>query len=231
MTPLQVTYEHGLQQLLEFTERPAEECTLLALGTCPGLEELALNMGIGHVECLDEPRRLPIYQGRCPNLVLGDAVVDSIYCLSDLLADLLALNPRMPMLFPAPNLRRRRLVRRLRKEQLQAEKNNREKRKAFIAKIFPDMSESQCDLWAGQTRGLDYDDVLRAVDSESPNLLRDPYATCDPETGRWHHRLLPLDDYRQLLAPYDYRLDIEYGFPPRRPWRSDTVLLYMTYKR
>ena len=230
MSPQEVTYEHGLQQLLEFTERPAEECTLLALGHCPELAELALNMGIGHVEQEEEPRRLPIYQGRRPDMVVGHGVIDTVYCISDMLADLLAFNPRMPMLFLAPNLRRRRLVRRLHKEMAAAEPHHAQMRRDFIHKIYPDLDDERLDYWALHTRGLDYDDIMRAIDAESPNLLRDKHITCNPESGRWHHRLLPLDEYSQLLAPYGYRLNVEYGFPPRRPWRSDTILLYMTRK-
>ncbi|MCF0212754.1 MAG: SAM-dependent methyltransferase [Bacteroidales bacterium] len=150
---------------------------------------------------------------RRPTMVMGADVIEHIYCIDDTLADLLALNPRMPMLFTtASTPYNRRIVRRLRKVMVKDEALFLQKRKDFIVKIYPDLSPDQQDYWARHTRGLNYDDIMRAIDSESPNLLRDPYNTCDPETGSWTERILPLRAYEQLLQPYNYSLQVELGW-------------------
>jgi hypothetical protein len=125
-----------------------------------------------------------------------------------------------------------RVVRRLRKA-MQADELGTTTRKGFwkmrrdfIQKLQPEMSERELDYWADNTRGLVYSDVERAVESQSPNLLLDPDNTCDPETGSWTERILPVEDYRQLLLPYGFTLTVlpgrynEYRRGPKR-WASD----------
>ena len=151
--------------------------------------------------------------GLKPHLLMGMDVIEHIYCIDDTLADLIALNEGMPMLFTtASTPYNRRIVKRLHKVMLRDEERFLLKRREFIARLFPDLTEEQRDYWAAHTRGLDYDDILRAVENECPNLLKDPFNTCDPETGSWTERILPLQDYEQLLQPYGYRLEVELGW-------------------
>lgn len=160
-----------------------------------------------------------------PDIVMGMDVIEHIYCLDDCFSDLMALNPHLEMLFTtASNPFNRRIVRRLHKVMVRDEKGwaNRRKgtsfegfyrqRKDFIRRYFPDLSEERLDYWATNTRGLNYDDILRAVETESPNLLLDPFNTCDPATGSWTERILPMADYEQLVDSYGYRLEVENGF-------------------
>lgn len=148
-----------------------------------------------------------------PDIVMGMDVIEHIYCLDDFFADLLAVTTRVNMLFTtASTPYNRRVVHRLHEAMLRDERVFLSRRRDFIRKHYPDLTSDKLDYWAKYTRGLNYDDILRAVDSETPNLLRDPYNTCDPDTGSWTERILPIDDYRTLLQPYGYALREENGF-------------------
>lgn len=85
-------------------------------------------------------------------------------------------------------------------------------RRDFIMEHFPTMIYPIVAYWAENTRGLVYDDVVKAVKTNSPSVLNDSYNTCDPATGSWTERILPIDDYRRLLAPYDIHLRVHKGF-------------------
>lgn len=148
-----------------------------------------------------------------PDALVAMDVIEHIYVLDDFFADLNAISPAMKMLFTtASNPYNKRVVRRLHKAMDIDEYGHRNKkgfrqlRREYIQRLHPDMPERQLDYWADNTRGLDYDDVARAVESQSPNLLLDQHNTCDPETGSWTERILPEDDYRQILQPYGYSL-------------------------
>lgn len=153
--------------------------------------------------------------GVVPNGVLAMDVIEHIYVLDDFFAMLHEISPAMKMIFTtASNPFNQRVARRLRKA-MQADelgttlrKGYWQMRRDFIQKLQPEMSERELDYWADNTRGLIYSDVERAVESQSPNLLLDPDNTCNPETGSWTERILPVDDYRQLLLPYGFSLSV-----------------------
>lgn len=148
-----------------------------------------------------------------PDIVMGMDVIEHIYCLDDFFGHLFVVGAPMRMLFTtASNPYNRRVVRKLHKVMAKDEALFFKQRREFIQKHYPDMDSQKLDYWATNTRGLNYDDILRAVDTESPNLLRDPFNTCDPETGSWTERILPLDDYRNLLMPYGYEMCVENGW-------------------
>lgn len=231
-------YEQGLRRLLEQVDRPAEELTLVDYGGGHGLLSLlAREMGIGHVLYVDtnaeaaecyralggdgevvvgdsaDLRRYCEERHLVPDMLFGADVIEHVYCIDDMVADVLALNGRMPMLFTTASTPwNRRVVKRLRKVMVEDEREFCAQRRTFLAQHRPDLSAERIDYWAAHTRGLCYDDCLRAVESESPNLLRDPYNTCDPATGSWTERILPMQDYRQLLSPYGYGLQVELGW-------------------
>lgn len=150
-----------------------------------------------------------------PDALLAMDVIEHIYVLDDFFASLHAISPRLRMIFTtASNPYNSRVVRRLRHAMIDDEQGHDGKkgffhlRREYIQQLHPDMSDKQLDYWAEHTRGLNYEDVARAVDAQSPNLLLDPYNTCDPQTGSWTERILPIDDYRQLLAPYGFQLTL-----------------------
>lgn len=157
-------------------------------------------------------RQWCLEQGEKPDILLGMDVIEHIYCLDDFFSEIFALAPDVRMLFTtASNPYNKRLCKKLRQAMVRDEALFLQQRKAFIAKLFPDLPASEVDRWATDTRGLNYDDIFRAVDSLSPNLLRDPYNTCDPQTGSWTERILPLSDYLHLLQPYGATLVCQPG--------------------
>lgn len=155
----------------------------------------------------------------CPDAIVGMDVIEHIYCLDEFFNDLIDISHQMPMVFTtASTPYNRRIVRKLHKVMKADELGDKTHegfvnvRRSFIHTHYPDMDEAKLNYWAANTRGLIYDDILRAIDCESPNLLRDKYNTCDPSTGSWTERILPTDDYRQLLMPYGYTLAERNGF-------------------
>ena len=148
-----------------------------------------------------------------PDVVMGMDVIEHIYCLDDFFAELHAINPMLRMLFTTgSNPYNKRVCRRLRKVMKKDEELFRGIRQDFITKQFPTLTEKQVDYWAVNTRGLNFDDIYRAVDSEVPNLLNDRYNTCDPSTGSWTERILEIEAYQDLLNPYMWQLHVEKGF-------------------
>ena len=153
--------------------------------------------------------------GVTPDALLAMDVIEHIYVLDDFFGRLYEISPRMKMVFTtASNPYNSRVVRRLRKA-MQADeigttvkKGFWQMRRDYIQKLQPEMSDRELDYWADNTRGLIYSDVERAVEAQSPNLLLDPDNTCNPATGSWTERILPVDDYRQLLIPYGLKLTV-----------------------
>ncbi len=157
--------------------------------------------------------------GETPDALLAMDVIEHIYVLDEFFSALHDISPQMNMLFTtASTPYNKRVVRRLHHAMNLDEfghdgkKGFRTLRREHIQQLHPDMSNKQLDYWAENTRGLIYEDVERAVDAQTPNLLRDPYNTCDPETGSWTERILPVEDYLQILLPYGYSLHV---FPGR----------------
>lgn len=154
-----------------------------------------------------------------PDALLGMDVIEHIYVLDDFFAALHEVSPQMNMLFTtASTPYNKRIVRRLHRVMQSDELGNArkvgfwQKRRDHVKSLYPDMSDRELDYWADNTRGLTYHDVQRAVEAQSPNLLLDEYNTCDPETGSWTERILPIDDYRHIIAPYGYKLTVRPGF-------------------
>lgn len=153
--------------------------------------------------------------GVVPNALLAMDVIEHIYVLDDFFGRLNEISPKMKMIFTTASTPfNSRVIRRLRKAMQAdelgtvAKKGFWQLRRDYIKKIQPEMSDRELDYWADNTRGLIYSDVERAVESQSPNLLLDPDNTCDPATGSWTERILPIDDYRQLLIPYGLKLTV-----------------------
>ena len=156
-----------------------------------------------------------------PDALLAMDVIEHIYVLDEFFAALHSIpthGSSLKMIFTTASTPfNKRIERRLRKA-MQADelgtatkKGFWQKRRDYVQELHPDMSDRELDYWADNTRGLTYADVARAVESQSPNLLLDPDNTCDPDTGSWTERLLPVDDYRQLLLPYGYSLSVAPG--------------------
>ncbi|MBR3528974.1 MAG: SAM-dependent methyltransferase [Bacteroidales bacterium] len=183
------------------------------------VQQLSSRLGAGPDVALqgdaDTLRDWCLEQGVRPQALLAMDVIEHIYVLDDFFGAIHAISPSMTMVFTTASTPfNSRVVRRLHNAMSADEYGHHGKRgfyslrRDYIKKMHPDMPEKQLDYWAENTRGLTYEDVKRAVESQSPNLLLDPYNTCDPATGSWTERILPVDDYRQLLAPYGFSLQL-----------------------
>ena len=73
------------------------------------------------------------------------------------------------------------------------------------------MKDWEADVWATDTRGLTYPDILTAIDTHSPKTDIDAYNTCDPETGSWTERILPISTYQTLVQPFHASVSIKVG--------------------
>jgi hypothetical protein len=86
------------------------------------------------------------------------------------------------------------------------------KRINFIQENYPDFSPEKTAMWALFTRGLTYPDIRKAIAGGEFPTPADHYNTCDPETGNWAERILPISDYAAILSPYGYTVKVGRGF-------------------
>lgn len=148
-----------------------------------------------------------------PDILIGMDVIEHIYRLEDFFADIYAVSPRVKMLFTTGSTPYNPWVRRrLRRIMESDESQFFHMRWAFIQEHFPDMPEQERVSWAFCTRGLNYEDILRCMDGDRHLPWMDAYNTCDPATGSWTERIVPISVYRGMLSPYGARLRVHKGF-------------------
>lgn len=154
-----------------------------------------------------------------PDALVGIDVIEHIYRLEPFFDDLFDLNPRMHLLFttgsnPCNPWVRRRLHRIMRQDERGSGDTPgfRELRRRHIASLRPDLGDAELDRLATLTRGLTYPDIASAI--QQPHFETEPsrYNTCDPATGSWTERILPLSTYRRLTASHDATLTVSNGF-------------------
>ena len=75
-------------------------------------------------------------------------------------------------------------------------------RKQFIMKEYPSLSDREANLWAADTRGMNYHDISKALELGMDVKPMDDYNTCDPETGNWTERILSDIDYIVLALKF-----------------------------
>ncbi len=206
--------ERGVGRVVYVDYNPAAVQTVQAVSRATGLQPDVVLQGDAATL-----RRRCEEQSLMPDGLIGLDVIEHIYTLDDFFGDLYAAAPSLSMLFTtASNPYNHRLVNRLRRAMRDDELGTAgcpgfwQQRRQYIAGHFPDFGDKDLDYWATHTRGLVYADVERAVRSHSPNLLRDPYNTCDPATGSWTERILSLEEYRGLVQPYNSDLYLTNGF-------------------
>ncbi|MDD4516522.1 class I SAM-dependent methyltransferase [Massilibacteroides sp.] len=170
-----------------------------------------------------------------PDLLIATDVIEHIYDLFVFFHDLIEINDQIKMVFttastPYNPLITRRLHRYMRGcETGRLEKPNYyTKRVNFIKKEFPNLGRINTKKWATRTRGLMYEDIHKAISKNERPLLVDAYNTCDPETGNWAERILPIRDYKELAKRYGYEVETEKGFyniiRPKQ-WKSSISIL------
>lgn len=159
-------------------------------------------------------------QAIIPHAVVGIDVIEHIYRLDTFFASLFAITPTLHLLFTtASNPDNHRIVRRLHRIMAIDELGDKyhigflNLRQNFIWQAFLDLPDDDIQRLAINTRGMTYKDIYDAIVNHQPvTPPADPYNTCDPTTGSWTERILPLADYRQLLAPYTTRVTFRNGF-------------------
>ena len=157
--------------------------------------------------------------GVVPDAVLGMDVIEHIYKLEHFFHHLYATNPNLFMLFTTGSTPFNPWVKkRLRRIMMQDELGHGGKpgyfqlRKQFILRNYPDLSDVDADVWATNTRGLTYPDILIAVDTHLPNIRVDNYNTCDPATGNWTERILSIKRYQRIADRYHATVEVELGY-------------------
>jgi 2-polyprenyl-3-methyl-5-hydroxy-6-metoxy-1,4-benzoquinol methylase len=90
-------------------------------------------------------------------------------------------------------------------------------RKKMIAQYAPDLSADQISSLARDTRGLKNHDILIAIqqfkcDGLWPRVNIDDFNTCNPETGSWTEKIIPLKEYQSLFAKHNYDVHFASGF-------------------
>jgi hypothetical protein len=157
--------------------------------------------------------------GIVPQLLIAADLIEHVYRLPDFFADLYAINPRMRLVFttasnPCNPLLRRRLRRFMRgcESGNLVSPNYLGRREAFIRRHYPRFRAEEVKVWGRRTRGLTYGDMRKVIEEGRLPLPPDKYNTCDPATGNWAERVLPLRAYRSAGAPYGYALSVGKGF-------------------
>ena len=157
--------------------------------------------------------------GVCPDALMGMDVIEHIYRLDNFLSDIYAINPDIRMLFTTGSTPYNPLiVRRLHRIMDLDEYGDGDfvgfwaLRRSFIAAKFPNMDDCNLDRWAKCTRGLKYDDIEAAVSSGKPFHVGDSHNTCDPDTGSWTERILPIRSYRSYAKPHGASVKVGKGF-------------------
>ncbi|MDR1203698.1 MAG: class I SAM-dependent methyltransferase [Tannerellaceae bacterium] len=154
-----------------------------------------------------------------PQLLIATDLIEHVYDLERFFSDLCGINPGMEMIFTTASNPCNPIVKRRLHKFMQAcelgmavEPNYYTRRKNFIEKHYPNLSEKQVEAWSRCTCGLIYDDIRKAIKINHQPVPEDKYNTCDPETGNWAERILPVRYYKDLLELYDYKLIVRKGF-------------------
>jgi hypothetical protein len=107
--------------------------------------------------------------------------------------------------------------RKLHRFMLREEEEYFSQRKEFIRANANSLSETETILLAGLSQGKIYPDILKMLDSyqktgKLPPLPDDAFNTCDPETGSWTERIVPLKTYEQAASQAGFRATFASGF-------------------
>lgn len=170
-----------------------------------------------------------------PDLLIATDVIEHIYDLSVFFHDMIELNYKMKMVFTtASTPYNPYVIRRLHRFMQECETGCMEKPNYFTKRLnyirseFPNLSNAEMEKWATETRGLIYRDIKKAIILKQPPLLTNKHNTCDPETGNWAERILPISAYEDFVSPYGYKVSVKKGFyntvRPQR-WKSVASVL------
>ena len=154
-----------------------------------------------------------------PNYLIATDLIEHVYDLNLFFADLHQINPKFKMVFTTgSNPSNPYRVRILRKMMVDIEKKIFfPMRSDFIREDYPHLAEDEVQLLAESTRGNTYKDISEKVDvfldtHQFPVIQIDKYNTCDPQTGNWMERILPLKEYRTILKQNGFNVEFKKGY-------------------
>lgn len=154
-----------------------------------------------------------------PDLLIATDLIEHVYDLNAFFKDLSGLNEHMQMVFTTASTPFNPYVkRRLHKEMDDCEFGTAENpnyytlRKLYIEKNYPHLTAEETEKWTAQTRGLIYQDIDKAIKNNKLPVLKDAHNTCDPASGNWTERILPISDYRSLVSTCNYTIKVDKGF-------------------
>ena len=157
---------------------------------------------------------------RQPHALLGMDVIEHIYRLDTFFNDIIAdtSQPLFLLFTTASNPFNAHICSRLRRIMQSDETGTTEQpnyytlRHDFIARQRPELTPDQLHRWVVNTRGLIFDDIQEYLDKDEMPTPTDPFNTCDPRTGNWTERILPIKRYQELLDTHKYQLSVENGW-------------------
>jgi glycosyltransferase involved in cell wall biosynthesis/2-polyprenyl-3-methyl-5-hydroxy-6-metoxy-1,4-benzoquinol methylase len=153
-----------------------------------------------------------------PGWLIATDLIEHVYDLSAFFRMLKQINPDFEMVFTTgSNPKNSYKCRQLRRFMKAEEKTYLSVRKYFISNNSQGLNEAEIDKLALLSRGKTLTDIQKILDNYRetrifPRPLQDPYNTCDPETGNWSERILPLGEYKQLASEAEFQATFELGF-------------------
>lgn len=175
------------------------------------------------------------FTNEIPDAIAGTDVIEHIYDLDIFFATLQNINPGIVSVFTtASNPENFFKIQKIKRLQLKDEleggspndfflfgENAHESflkiRKDIIANVPQDLSEVEVDQIAKASRGLDKNDIIRAVNKfvsskVMPQPVRHPTNTCNPLNSSWTERILSLGEYARIYDRKGFSLKIYAGF-------------------
>lgn len=154
-----------------------------------------------------------------PKYLIATDLIEHVYDLNALFADLRALNPDMSMVFTTGSVKSN-ILKSKKMRRMMVEEDRlvyTPVRKQFLQENYPDMPSGEMEKLAKSTRGLTFPDMKAHVDvylktNTLPVLDIDGYNTCDPQTGNWSERILSKKQYREILANHHFQVCFENGY-------------------
>lgn len=186
---------------------------------CLGAKTLAAYLGI-HIDKYIHANHkgtlsiLEQEQIQC-DIILSRNVIEHIYDLQDFYSDIYRFQTDALLYFsttanyhnPVNRVYHQYIHRKFEKNQYGPQ------RKAIIKAKLPGLDDEELNKLTKATRGLALYDLNRALEQyEKSGKLPDPSRfgtnTCDPATGEWVENLLTNDQYRSIIEPIGYHLEI-----------------------
>ncbi len=158
-------------------------------------------------------QQLEIKKIKC-DIILSRNVIEHIYDLEDFYKKMLQFQPdAIHYSSTTANFQNPAMLifhKRLHKN---AEKEFVKKRYDIIKKKHPEWTENKLQKAAIATRGLAGNDIDKAVtEYQEKGILPNPQKhytnTCDPENGVWWEHIIPAKEYKSMLEPLGYNVEV-----------------------